>query len=237
MNDRVAEAFRAARKAAGLKLQDVADRSTALNAENPALYSPVSKSLVSVIENEGSAYFRRNVHDGKLRSLIQILFGGDEVLFTQMTGIRVNVLGPEHAQPTDMHAAIAATMGDEARVPVYDEGMIGIERGEAMFGMQARERVHPDAPDVQFLVRATSRRMIPIAFPGQLVGARITDQPRRGSVMVIQRSGEGLVLAWAISDTQFLYQSGGEPWALRSSDVIVGEITHVRPYIPLEQPA
>lgn len=232
--DRVAEAFHAARMHArqgGMTMQEVEDATKALALGDP-LYEVVSRSSYSNLENQGIDWFKRNVGEGRIRSLIAVLFDNDPSVFERMTGLRAPVIqGAAQTGDGTLARAIEHTLDDKP-APVYVEGQ-QVEYTQMLFGVDAREHAPRDTPTAPILVKVQSTRMVPVVFPGQLVGAEPRHQVEPGELALVKRKADGLVIAWCIGPATFLYVRGGERFRLESGDEVAGAVTHVRPHIPL----
>lgn len=233
--DRVAEAFHAARmhaKAGGMTMQEVEDATREL-AKTDALYDVVSRSSYSNLENQGTEWFKRNVGEGRIRSLIAVLFENDPVTFERMTGLRAPLIqGAVASGESTLARSIEHALEDDKPAPVYVEGQ-HIEYSQMLFGVDAREHAPRDAFVAPILVKVQSTRMVPVVFPGQLVGAEPRHQVEPGELALVRRRNDGLVIAWCIGPGTFLYVRGGERFRLESGDEVAGAVTHVRPHIPL----
>jgi hypothetical protein len=133
--------------------------------------------------------------------------------------------------PEPLAAARAAD--ERGLLAVYQEGQSRIERADLQLHLAAVDFAAPDVPGLEFLFRCTSSAMVPVAFPGQLIGGVTCEEAKPGHVMLLRRGYHGLTLAWSLSGNTFLQQAlNSEPFTLEAGDEIMGEITHVRPFIP-----
>lgn len=220
-NRRFATSLRKARLALGKKYsyRRVDILSQELAAADPERFARTSHSLIWELESNDDSYpATRAISPGKIRSIVEIIYGGDMSRFLRETGYAGVGL---HYEPSE-----DAPAGSVAEVPFYLE----LERPKD----KGWDRFRPPlAPGVDFLVECRLSRMRPLLPPGMVAYCGLREDVAAGEIAVLLTAREGLVFAAHMGNGQYTHVSTQEVFQLGQDDHVYGVVQWIKPmFVP-----
>ena len=212
-NDKLAgEAIRAARQTRGYSYRRVDELSKELVQRDPERYERLPKTVLWNMETGGETFFlQRSVGSGKIRSAIEILFGGDAEKFYRETGLAVVDIRPSSHEET------------ASDVPMYLE----------METPDSGKRLITAPVSCDFALEVRTSRMTPILSQGQPVYCIRAETARPGEIAVLNIPGDGLGLATALPDDRYRYERTKREFTLTAKGQLYGIVAWMRPVLPV----
>lgn len=222
--DAVGHALTNRRQKLGKTYRDLAALAKQVAENDPEQFEKVSHTQFNLAELQGIQFFEGSSNRKKIKTILQVLYGGDIDLFVQETGVIPDIIGYVRTTP----------IGDDVpQVFLYEEGQI-VSLNEITDGKHARGNHNLQMPTSHFALKLKSNAMSPTVFAGQTIGVRSTSQAQRGSMAVIRRGTQGLVVAWHLGNNVFAQNNpeDGQPsFSLTGSDAVIGVVSWIVPQL------
>lgn len=207
------EVIRSARQQRRYTYRRIEDLTSELERRDPDRFERVPKTVMWNMETGGETFFlKRAISPGKIRALIEVLFGGDSARFQQETGLHIiDVL-------TDSAGKLA-----ESDIPLHLEMETPTD---------IRRFISPPVP-CDFALEIRTGRMLPLLTQGQTVYCMRAEIVRPGEIAVIHLPAEGLALATALPDHRFRFERTRRDFTLADGGSVYGVVAWLRPVLPL----
>lgn len=214
LTDKVAgEAIRARRQARGYTYRRVDELSSELAQQDPQRFERVPRTVMWNMETGGEAFFmKRAVSPGKLRAVIEIMWGGDAAAFQRDTGLSV--------------IDIQSDVGDEtaaAEIPLYLE----------MEDPAASRRFVRAPVSCDFVTEVRTGRMHPVLSQGQPLYCIRADSARPGEIVILSLPGDGLAVATALPGGRYRFERTQREFALVEGAQVFGVVSWLKPVLPV----